>query len=249
MIVFWRIKRLHEKLAEEARNKQLVMAQKMELVGILAGGAVHDLKNLLAIIIGYSKIAVQNVNHEEANSKPLEKIKNTAMTAVSVVKQILAFTRQKYDKTMATDLINLVNDILEILKISTPAEVKITWQPPEEKIRLYINPTKFQQVVMNLCLNAVQAIPGQGEVCISLSTEQSGHIILEVTDNGDGMEEETASRIFDPLYTTKEPGKGTGLGLFVVKQIVAEQKGKIAVKSKPGAGTTFRISFPCRESA
>jgi signal transduction histidine kinase len=249
MIVMWRIKRLKEKMADEARNKQLIMAQKMELVGILAGGAVHDLKNLLSIIIGYSKIAVQQIDHEDTKSKPLEKIKTTAMTAVSVVKQILAFTRQKYDQTIAANLPNLLDEILEILKISTPPEIKINWQPPQEEIRLYINPTKFQQVVMNLCLNAVQAIPAQGEIDISMQKDRSKHIILEIADNGMGMAQEVAAKIFDPLFTTKEPGKGTGLGLFVVKQIVDEQKGKIEVKSKPGEGTVFKIYFPCRESA
>lgn len=279
MIVLWRLKRLQEKMADEARNKQLVMAQKMELVGILAGGAVHDLKNLLSIIIGYSKIAVQNVDRQDEKSRPLEKIKNTAMTAVSVVKQILAFSRQKYDKTMAANLADLLDDILEILKITTPPEIKIVWQPPQEEIRLFINPTKFQQVVMNLCLNAIQAIPGEGEVLISLSKKgsatptaegtgssipdrnqekvsffnnlsqginkkEAGQIILEIADSGIGMEEEVANKIFDPLFTTKEAGKGTGLGLFVVKQIVDEQKGKIKVTSKPGEGTVFKIIFP-----
>lgn len=245
-LVLWRIKRVKEKMANEARNQQLVMAQKMELVGILAGGAVHDLKNLLSIILGYSKIAVQSINQNGETSKPLEKIKSTAMTAVSVVKQILAFSRQKYDQTMAVDLAVLLDDILEILKITTPPEIKIDWRRPAEEMRLYINPTKFQQVVMNLCLNAVQAIQGTGEVKISLSRDQAGQITLEVADNGIGMEEETANKIFDPLFTTKEPGKGTGLGLFVVKQIVAEQKGKIEVKSKPGEGSLFKITFPDR---
>jgi signal transduction histidine kinase len=222
------------------------MAQKMELVGILAGGAVHDLKNLLSIILGYSKIAAQSINHDGETSKPLEKIKSTAMTAVSVVKQILAFSRQKYDQTLAVDLAGLLDDILEILTITTPPEIKIEWRRPAEEIRLYINPTKFQQVVMNLCLNAVQAIKGSGEIRISLSRDQVGQIILEVADNGIGMEEDVANKIFDPLFTTKEPGKGTGLGLFVVEQIVSEHKGKIEIESKPGAGSVFKITFPDR---
>jgi ligand-binding sensor domain-containing protein/signal transduction histidine kinase len=246
MILRWRFKRIKEKIATHERNKQLVMAQKMELLGILASGAVHDLKNLLAIIIGYSKIAVQHAEHEDEKIKPIENIKNTAVTAVQVVKQILAFTRQTYDKTMAANLPDLVDDILEILKVTTPAEVKIRWEPSKKEVRFYINPTKFQQVVMNLCLNAVQAMPEKGELNIRLYKKEDRNpmVVLEVSDTGTGMEKENVEKVFDPLFTTKEPGKGTGLGLFVVKQIVDEYKGKIEVRSKPGEGTTFKISFP-----
>jgi len=246
MVLLWRIKQAKGKIALQERNKQLVMAQKMELLGILASGAVHDLKNLLAIIIGYSKIAVQVVDHADEKIKPIENIKSTAVAAVQVVKQMLAFTRQAYDKTMAANLPDLLDDILEILKVTTPAEIKILWEPPKEEVRLYINPTKFQQLMMNLCLNAVQAMPKEGELNIRLyKTRDRGHrVILEVSDTGIGMKKENLEKVFDPLFTTKAPGKGTGLGLFVVKQIVEEYKGKIEVQSKPGQGTTFKISFP-----
>jgi ligand-binding sensor domain-containing protein/signal transduction histidine kinase len=246
MVLLWRINRAKEKIALQERNKQLVMAQKMELLGILASGAVHDLKNLLAIIIGYSKIAVQHVDREDEKIRPIENIKSTAVAAVQVVKQMLAFTRQTYDKTMAVNLPNLLDDILEILNVTTPAEVKIRWEPPKEEVCLYINPTKFQQVVMNLCLNAVQAMPKEGELNIRLYKvrDRGNRVILEVSDTGIGIEKENLEKIFDPLFTTKAPGKGTGLGLFVVKQIVEEYKGKIDVQSKPGEGSTFKISFP-----
>ncbi len=251
MVLLWRIKQAKGKITLQERNKQLVMAQKMELLGILASGAVHDLKNLLAIIIGYSKIAVQHAEHEYEKIKSIENIKSTALAAVQVVKQILAFTRQTYDKTMAANLPDLLDDVLEILKVTTPAEVKIRWEPPKEEVRLYINPTKFQQVVMNLCLNAVQAMPGEGELNIRLykAKERSNQVILEVSDTGIGIEKENLEKIFDPLFTTKEPGKGTGLGLFVVKQIVDECKGKIEVRSDYGEGTTFKISFPSGKKA
>jgi ligand-binding sensor domain-containing protein/signal transduction histidine kinase len=246
MVLLWRIQRVKEKIAAQERNKQLVMAQKMELLGILASGAVHDLKNLLAIIIGYSKIAVQHVDQEDATIKPIENIKRTAVTAVQVVKQMLAFTRQTYDKTMAANLPDLLDDILEILKVTTPPKVKILWEPPKEEVRLYINPTKFQQLVMNLCLNAVQAMPKEGELNMRLykAKDRDNQVVLEISDTGSGMEKENLVKIFDPLFTTKEPGKGTGLGLFVVKQIVDEYKGTIEVRSQPGEGATFKISFP-----
>jgi signal transduction histidine kinase len=245
LIVLWRFKREKEKIANEARDKQLVTAQKMELLGTLAGGAVHDLKNLLSIIIGYSKIAVQQVGQvDDEKIKPIENIKNTALTAVQVVKQILAFTRQSYDETVAANLPDLLDDIVEILKVTTPTEIKILWERPGQELLSYINPTRFQQVVMNLCLNAVQAITREGEIKISLCKDPLNWIILEVSDTGSGIEKEILNRIFDPLFTTKEPGKGTGLGLFVVKRFVDEQKGKIEVRSQPGVGTTFKLFLP-----
>ena len=246
MVLLWRVKQTKRKIAIRERNRQLVMAQKMELLGILAGGAVHDLKNLLAIIIGYSKILVQQADQKDEKIKPIENIKSTAVTAVQVVKQILAFTRQTNDKTIVANLPDLLEDVLEILKVTTPADIKIQWEPPKEEVRFYISPTKFQQAVMNLCLNAVQAMPGEGELKIRLYKEKNrgSRIIFEVSDTGIGIEKENLKKIFDPLFTTREPGKGTGLGLFVVKQIVDEYKGKIEVQSKPGDGTTFKISFP-----
>jgi len=245
MIVLWKIKREKEKIANRERNKQLVMAQKMELLGILAGGAVHDLKNLLSIIIGYSKIAVKQAGAGDEKLRPIENIKNTAVTAVHVVKQILAFTRQKYDETTAANLPDLLDDILEILKVTAPAGIKILWEPPGEEIRLYINPTRFQQVVMNLCLNALHAMEGNtgGELDIRLDKTTDNRVRLRVRDTGTGMDRGTIEKIFDPLFTTKEPGKGTGLGLFVVKQVMDEYNGKIEVRSTPGEGTTFTLSW------
>lgn len=251
-ILFWRIKRTRELVLLQERNKQLVMAQKMELLGILAGGAVHDLKNLLAVIIAYSKIAGELVkeNTEEVEEQPdpkrsnaIEKIKSTALTAVQVVKQILAFTKQNYDTTIAANLPDLVDDILEILMVSTPEEVTISWEPPDREIRLYINPTRLQQVVMNLCLNAIQAMPDGGTLTIRLYKQEERKIILEVSDTGMGMSPDITGKIFDPLFTTKRPDKGTGLGLFVVKQIVEEYNGTIQVQSVPSQGSTFIITF------
>lgn len=251
-ILLWRIKRTREIVLFEERNKQLVLAQKMELLGILAGGAVHDLKNLLSIIIAYSKIAGENVKEDvreyttpesKHKSDAIERIKSTALTAVQVVKQILAFTRQNYDTTIAANLPDLMDDILEILKVSAPDEVTISWERPHEEIRLFINPTRFQQVVMNLCLNAIQAMPEGGTLTIRLSQQSAHVIVLEVSDTGEGMSQDVIEKIFDPLFTTKKPDKGTGLGLFVVKQIVSEYKGSIHVQSVPGQGTTFIITF------
>ncbi|MCP4151622.1 MAG: ATP-binding protein, partial [bacterium] len=156
------------------------------------------------------------------------------------------FARQKQEASPDSDLTGLLSSILEILEITTPDEVKILWVPPSEEILFDINPTRLQQLVMNLCINAVHAMPEGGELRISLSMNKEKEILLEISDTGSGIKKESLDKIFDALYTTKEEGKGTGLGLFVVKQIVDEHNGKIAVHSEPGKGSTFSITFTCR---
>lgn len=253
LVIFWRTGLVKEKMTYEARTRRLVIAQRMELLGILAAGAVHDLKNLLSVILGYSKLAEKNYlrSQEDENQTPMpiEKIKKTAGTAIQVVKQILAFTQQKHKGNITINLVDVLKDILDILKITRPPGVKILWEPPPEEVRYCINPTHFQQLVMNLCLNAIQAMPRGGELKISLSQTPGKEIILEVSDTGTGIENNALEKIFDPLYTTKDQEKGTGLGLFVVKQIVEEYKGNITVHSEPGKGSQFLISLPPRDHA
>lgn len=249
LVVMGYVKREKAKVANEARSKQLVMAQRLELMGVIAAGAVHDLRNLLSIIIGYSKLAVELEEEMEVEEKyeALEIIKDTATTATQLVQQILSFARQQYNQATAVDPSELVEDILEILKVNLPPKIKIQWEPPKEKICLSMNPVQFKQVVMNLSINGIQAMEElneKGELTISLAKNQENQIILEVSDTGPGIPEEIFNKIFDPLFTTKDPDKGTGLGLFVVNQIVKECNAKIRVLSPPGQGTTFRITFP-----
>jgi ligand-binding sensor domain-containing protein/signal transduction histidine kinase len=251
LLVFFQIRRVKNKMADEARNKQFIMAQRMKLMGVLAGGAVHDLKNLLSIIIGYSDLVHEYDREvkEEDKNEAVEIIKSTADTAFQVVKQILAFTRQTYDESKAFNLSELITEILTILKITIPPTIVIQWEPPAEDILARINPVKFKQVVMNLCLNAVQAMEEKGALKISLARVPKGpaegsQVIIVVTDTGPGIKEEDLGKIFDPLFTTKAEDKGAGLGLFVVKQIVEEFKGTIQVRSKIGEGTVFHLSLP-----
>jgi ligand-binding sensor domain-containing protein/signal transduction histidine kinase len=249
LVVVGYVKKEKAKVVNEARNKQLVMAQRMELMGVIAAGAVHDLRNLLSIIIGYSKLAaeLEEEMEEEEKAEALEIIKETATTAIQLVQQILSFARQRYNHAEAVDLTELVGDILEIVKVNLPSKIGIHWEPPKDEIWLYMNPVQFKQVVMNLSINAIQAMEElneKGELTISLAKDQFNRIIFEVSDTGPGIPPDVLDKIFDPLFTTKDPEKGTGLGLFVVKQIVDEYKAKIQVISHPGEGTTFRITFP-----
>ncbi|MCP4157687.1 MAG: hypothetical protein GY757_58805 [bacterium] len=233
-----------KEMAIESKSRQLVMSQRIELMGMLATGAVHDLKNMMGIILGYSNMLGKVYDPEDENYRKISLIKNTADKAVQIVRHILAFSRQKHDVTVASELGTLITDLLELLQVITPPEAKIIWERPKEKILLYINPTRFQQVVMNLCINAVHAMPDGGELTITLERIAENRLLLKVSDTGTGMQPETVAKIFDPLYTTKEQGKGTGLGLFVVKQIVDECNGEIEIQSEPEKGTVFSLTFP-----
>ncbi|MCP4215668.1 MAG: hypothetical protein GY765_13525 [bacterium] len=226
-----------------ARNRQLVLSQRLELMGTLATGTVHDLKNLLSIILCYSRQSAP-VPGEPAGS--LDVIKETAETAVQMAKQILALSKLK--TATVNDLVMSLDDTLSTLKISTPKNIEVSWEPPSEAVEFPIPPGLFQQVVMNLYMNAVQAMPLGGAVTVSLQNKENGDIHLEVADTGKGIEDADKGRIFEPFYTEGKEGEGTGLGLFVVKQIVEEYGGAIELESQPARGTRFTVIFRPRKT-
>ncbi|MCP4158076.1 MAG: hypothetical protein GY757_60795 [bacterium] len=251
VFIQWRIKRGREK-AEfnaqkkelEAKKRQLVMSQRMELMGTLATGTVHDLKNLLSIIIGYSDLLKSNASTEEQNRDNIEMIKNTAETASRTARQILSFSRINDDAPNYVDLGIWLGEILKTLDVSKPKNIHTRWSPPGVPILFPIYPARFHQVVMNLCLNAIHAMPMGGVLHLNMEKSETGEILIRVGDSGSGINSGVMKRIFEPLYTTKENGKGSGLGLCVVKQIVEDHDGKIDVCTKNGEGTTFTITFP-----
>ncbi|MCP4158093.1 MAG: hypothetical protein GY757_60880 [bacterium] len=245
MLILWRYKRTMDKAELKNRTKQLMTSQRMELMGTLAAGTVHDLKNLLSIIMGYSQVMEQSSGKDDDNYKNIEIIKDTTGTAMHMAKQILNFSRLKTSESGDVELIALLDEILMTLEITRPKWVQFLWEPPSGEFLFNIDPVRFQQLVMNLCLNAIHAMPRGGELEIVLSRSENADIALTFSDTGTGIDPGAIKKIFEPLYTTKTKGKGTGLGLFVVKQIVEEHNGKIDVQSSPGKGTTFTICFPC----
>lgn len=232
-----------------ALEEQLVISQKMELVGVMAAGAVHDISNLLAIIIGYTNVFIDGNSLDTNEAISMERIRRAGEKASELVTHILKFSRQE-DIHSTINMGNLIDEILSILEVTIPKMIKIQWKKPSEDIYLKGSSIKYQQVVMNLCLNAVHAMipPGKGKLKVSLqklSQESASPLIrLDVEDTGSGMDKETISNIFNPLFTTKAPGKGTGLGLFVVKYIVEQYSGHIEVMSEIGRGSKFRVFFP-----
>ncbi len=227
-----------------ALEKQLVISQKMDLVGVMAAGAVHDLSNLISIIVGYSNLLIEENLLATIEVQSMDKIRKAGEKASGLVNQILKFSRMD-EKFINFNVSDLVDEIVSILSTTLPEDVRIIWSKPEEDIFMKSNAVKLQQVVMNLCINALQAIGDcGGTLTILLQRCGDDMVRLDFTDTGTGMDEEIVKNIFKPLFTTKEEGRGTGLGLFVVKHILDEYNGKIEVESELGKGSIFRVYFP-----
>jgi signal transduction histidine kinase len=255
-----KLKKYQDIIIEKNRalEEQLVISQKMELVGVMAAGAVHDLSNFISVIVGFSNLFLEgtSLNQDEAHS--MDRIRRAGEKASDLVGHILKFSRLD-DRQTTVNLGDLVEEMLAILEVTIPRTIKIHWKKPHEDIYLNGSAIKYQQVVMNLCVNAAQAMEplGKGKLKVSLQklpqegVEGTGRSLVrfEVEDTGVGMDNETMKQIFNPLFTTKEPGKGTGLGLFVVKYIIDQYGGNIEVMSEEGKGSIFRVYFPLEEEA
>jgi PAS domain S-box-containing protein len=254
------------KRSEEQRLKlegQLRQSQKMEAIGTLAGGVAHDFNNLLAIISGNLEL----INFKNLAGKPvdenLEQIKEASVRAKNLVTQILAFSRQEKQDLVSTNLTSLVIDSLKFLRPMIPTTVEVITEAPEGRVSINADTTKLQQILINLCSNAIHAMNEKGVLRISLDAgeltgqetsltfePQPGHYAkLSVADTGKGMDKETLDQAFTPFFTTKEVGSGTGMGLSVVHGITEQHGGFIHVVSTPGQGTTFTLYFPVTEEA
>ncbi len=228
----------------KALERQLVISQKMDLVGVMAAGAIHDLSNLISIIVGYSNLLIEEnlLDHIEAQS--MDKIRMAGEKAAALVHQILKFSRVD-EKLSNINLGDFMDELVAIVTTTLPEDVKILWEKPEEEIFMKCNKVKLQQVLMNLCINALHAMADTGGfLTILLQRAGDQGVRIDIKDTGIGMDEETVKDIFNPLFTTREDGKGTGLGLFVVKHILDEYNGEIEVLSELKKGTTFRVYFP-----
>jgi PAS domain S-box-containing protein len=246
---------ISERVRLEAEIRQ---SQKMEAIGRLAGGVAHDFNTLLGTILGYSEMLLSTLPPDEALRTPVERIHRAAQLGAQVTRQLLLFSRRQDVETQMMDLESTFGDVNALLDRLLRDDVRLILEMEPHLGQVWGDPGEMHQVLLNLAVNACDAMPAGGTLTISLRSLDAArelpvvggrlppgpYVLLEVTDTGTGMDEQVQSHVFEPFFTTKDLGKGTGLGLTSVHAIVKRSRGGIDLESQPGAGTTFRIYLP-----
>jgi signal transduction histidine kinase/CheY-like chemotaxis protein len=239
-------------------EEQLRQAQKMEAVGMLAGGVAHDFNNLLTIITGYSQLILNNIGPDDSNRHSVEQIMKAGERAAALTKQLLAFSRRQVLQPKVLDLNKLVTSLATMLQRLIGEDIDLRLVLPSELGRVNADPGQVEQVLMNLVVNARDAMPQGGVLTVEtknivlddsyvgrhISAKPGQYILLAVSDTGAGMDQATQARLFEPFFTTKGTGKGTGLGLSTVFGIVKQSGGSVEVYSEPGRGTSVKVYLP-----
>jgi two-component system, cell cycle sensor histidine kinase and response regulator CckA len=226
---------------------QPLQSQKMEAIGRLAGGVAHDFNNLLTAIIGYSELGSGSLTGESRASRAFLEISNVAQRAATLTQQLLTFSRVQSGNPVPVDLNQLVLDLDSMLRRLIGADIEFVTVLAQETLTVSADPGQMEQVITNLVVNARDAMPDGGKLKVETATAGRDHAVLKVTDDGMGMTDEVRHRIFEPFYTTKEVGEGSGLGLSTSYGIVAQSGGRIDVNSRPGQGSTFSVVLPITE--
>jgi two-component system, cell cycle sensor histidine kinase and response regulator CckA len=248
----------HDVTEARRMEEQFRQAQKMEAVGRLAGGVAHDFNNMLGVILGYSELAESALGQEHPAYGKVEQIRKAAQRAAGLTRQLLAFSRQQVLKPAVLNLNALVNNISKMLVRLVGEDVTLHFVPEMPLGSVRADAGQIEQILMNLAVNARDAMPNGGKITIETSNAEldeiyahdhpavkaGAYVVLSVSDTGCGMDSKTVVRIFEPFFTTKEPGAGTGLGLSTVYGIVQQSDGHIWVYSEPGKGTSFKIYLP-----
>lgn len=241
-------------------EEQLRQTSKMEAIGHLAGGVAHDYNNMLSVILGYVEIMLATTPESDSNHKYLQDVLNAAKRSAEITSQLLAFARRQAISPRFVNINQGVENILKMLTRLIGESIVLTWQPGENIPDILIDPVQLDQILTNLCVNARDAISGNGEIVINtrlvddetelglFGAPAGSYVFLAVADNGCGMTDLIREKIFEPFFTTKELGRGTGLGLATVYGIVKQNHGFIRVQSTPPTGTSFEIIFPVSES-
>jgi len=248
-----------EERAERCRlQSQFIESQKMEVIGQLAGGVAHDFNNILAVIMGYSDLIMSDLDPESPLRKYTEEIRHASERAAGLTQQLLVFSRKQTVQPVVLDLNDTVKDLDKMLRRLIDENIEMTMVPGKQTGRVKADPGYIGQVLMNLIVNARDAMPNGGKLTIATSNvafdENDAHthagvipgdyVMLSVSDTGTGMTGEVKKRLFEAFFTTKPVGKGTGLGLSTCQTIVQQSGGHIEVQSELGKGTTFKIYFP-----
>ncbi|MCF8035052.1 MAG: PAS domain S-box protein [Desulfarculaceae bacterium] len=252
------IERRRAEISRDEAESRLRQAQKMEAVGTLAGGIAHDFNNILAAIMGYAEIALDDIKEGKTNAREIESILEASNRAKRLVQRILTFSRRSDPEFKVLELNKEVVSASNLLQQTIPKMIKIRLDLSNKLDPVLGDPFQIEQILMNLATNARDAMPNGGTLSITTSQEavknqrcaictelfSGNYEIITVTDTGEGMDQDTLSKIFDPFFTTKEVDKGTGLGLSTVFGVVNSHNGHITCSSEPGQGTTFRIYLP-----
>jgi len=245
-----------------ARSEKLLQqSQKMEAIGLLAGGVAHDFNNLLAVINGYSDLLLERGDLPESDRRSLEQIKQAGGSAASLTRQLLMLSRQQVVEAVVLNINQTVGNLDKMLRRLIKENIQFSFVLDPQLDRVKADPGQVEQIVLNLVVNARDAMPNGGTLRIQtknveksnsqagLGVSPSRFVLLEVTDTGTGMDQQTQAHIFEPFFTTKAVGKGTGLGLATVYGIVKQSGGHIEVQSAPGRGSSFQIYLPAEAQA
>ncbi|MDA3955644.1 ATP-binding protein [Oceanispirochaeta sp.] len=238
--------------------EQLHQAQKLEAIGTLAGGIAHDFNNMLSVILGYSELLKATISEESVSKEYLMQIENAALRSRDITQQLLAFSRKQVITPITLDINSQINKTLKMIGRLIGEQIDLRFDAQEDIWKINMDTSQLDQILINLAVNARDAMPEGGRLEISTSNvvldgssrEQNKdylpgqYVLLSFNDHGTGMDETTLSHIFEPFFTTKEQGKGTGLGLATIYGIMKQNDGMIDVQSEQGQGSTFNLYLP-----
>jgi two-component system cell cycle sensor histidine kinase/response regulator CckA len=252
-----RRERRRSEAALQRSEERLRQSQKLDAIGGLAAGVAHDFNNVLSVIIGHADILLSELAANDPSRESIDEIRSAATRAADLTRQLLAFSRQQILQPQKTDIRRIVAGMGKLLRRLIGEDIELSIVAPPDLGTVIVDPSQMEQVILNLAVNARDAMPRGGTLTITTTNVDVGddsttdpgvppgaHVVLAVTDTGIGMDEATQARIFEPFFTTKEPGSGTGLGLATVFGIVQQSGGTISTTSAPGQGTTFKIYLP-----